>query len=347
MKKFFSIVILLLIVACQSGPQEFAWSKDSYTDVLHKAGDKLVLVQFYTDWWSWCKRLDADTFPDKRVIDLTKKYYLALKVNAEENDGPDLKVQYNIQGFPTTVFINADGEEVDRIVGYLPPDKFAAELDRIRQNIGTIAALEEKVKTEPNNIDLWMTLAEKYESKGDIRSALDVWNTLSELDETISELSSFKIAKYSTELSGTIDQVEEFIQQYPESKYVGKAYYSIVKFQKKNKNAAEEAKVYKIYTDLVIKNGEKNYNALNGYAWRMAELELNLKDALEKVRLAVEMIDEKEHQARAQVMDTEAEVLWKLGQIDEAVKVIDACIKLQPDDEYYSKQKKKFLNSGS
>lgn len=232
-------------------------------------------------------------------------------------------------------------------MGYLPPDKFAAELNRIHQNIGTIAALEEKIKAEPNNIRLWITLAEKYESKGAIRSALEVWNTLSELDDNVTELSSFKIARYSTELYGNVDQVEVFIQQHPDSKYVGQAYYSIVKFHKKNKNAAEEAKAYKMYSDWMIKNGEKNYNALNGYAWRMAELDLNLKDALEKVRLAVEMIDEKEYQTRAQVMDTEAEVLWKLGQIDKAVNVIDDCIKLQPDDEYYSEQKKKFLNSGS
>jgi len=57
------------------------------------------------------------------------------------------------------------------------------------------------------------------------------------------------------------------------------------------------------------------------------------------------MIDEKELQSKAQVMDTEAEVLWKLGQIDDAIKVIEKCIVLQPDDEYYTKQKQKFLDS--
>lgn len=50
MKKFFSGIIMLFIVACQPGSQEFPWLKDSFNDVLNKAGDKLVLVQFYTDW---------------------------------------------------------------------------------------------------------------------------------------------------------------------------------------------------------------------------------------------------------------------------------------------------------
>ena len=42
-------------------------------------------------------------------------------------------------------------------------------------------------------------------------------------------------------------------------------------------------------------------------------------------------------------MDTEAEVLWKMGNIDDAVKVIDKCIALQPNDKYFKDQKEKFL----
>ncbi len=50
MKKSFSIAIILLVIACQSGPIEFPWSQNSYTEVLNKAGNKLVLIEFYTDW---------------------------------------------------------------------------------------------------------------------------------------------------------------------------------------------------------------------------------------------------------------------------------------------------------
>jgi len=241
--------------------------------------------------------------------------------------------------------VNSDGEEVDRIVGYLPPEEFAAELDRIRQNIGTISALQTEVEVDPNNIELWKSLAEKYEEKSDVVGAKDVWETISELDDTMAELSSFKVAQYSTSLDGNIDKIKSFIDTYPDSKYIGKAYHAIIKFHKKNKDLASEAKAFKVFSDLVVKMDEKDYNALNGYAWRMAELELNLKDALDKIRIAVGMIDEKELKSKAQVMDTEAEVLWKLGQIDDAIIVIDKCIGLQPDDEYFTKQKQKFLDS--
>ncbi|NIR93225.1 MAG: tetratricopeptide repeat protein [Gammaproteobacteria bacterium] len=45
---------------------------------------------------------------------------------------------------------------------------------------------------------------------------------------------------------------------------------------------------------------------------------------------------------RAQIMDTEAEVLWKLGRTAEAIEVISRCIELQPDDPYFQEQKNKF-----
>ncbi len=81
---------------------------------------------------------------------------------------------------------------------------------------------------------------------------------------------------------------------------------------------------------------------LNSYAWRMAEIEMNLRDALEKAERAVSMVQSSEKSTQAQIMDTQAEVLWKLGRTEEALQIIEACIELQPDDEYFRKQKEKF-----
>jgi len=39
-------------------------------------------------------------------------------------EGPDLVKQYKIPGYPTLIFVNADGNEIDRIIGYRPVDEF-------------------------------------------------------------------------------------------------------------------------------------------------------------------------------------------------------------------------------
>ena len=77
----------------------------------------------------------------------------------------------------------------------------------------------------------------------------------------------------------------------------------------------------------------------------MTQLEQNLEDALIKIRQAVELVIDESADTRAGLIDTEAEVLWKLGRIEEAVAVINKCIDLQPEDNYFKEQKEKFLKS--
>ena len=76
----------------------------------------------------------------------------------------------------------------------------------------------------------------------------------------------------------------------------------------------------------------------------MSELELNLEDALIKVDTALSLIEET-HKSYPNVLDTKAEVLWKLGEIDAAIDIIDEALKINPNSEYYKTQKEKFINS--
>ncbi|NOZ03510.1 MAG: hypothetical protein GXO92_02755 [FCB group bacterium] len=50
MKSAMLFIGLLFAWSCQSGPSTFPWSEKPYSDVLSQAGDKIVLVNYYTDW---------------------------------------------------------------------------------------------------------------------------------------------------------------------------------------------------------------------------------------------------------------------------------------------------------
>ena len=76
----------------------------------------------------------------------------------------------------------------------------------------------------------------------------------------------------------------------------------------------------------------------------MAEVEKNLEDALIKVRLAVTLTNENPYR-QAGIIDTEAEVLWKLKRYNEAIDAINKSIKIDPENGYYKDQKEKFIQS--
>jgi thioredoxin-related protein len=97
--------------------------KEASTKV--KAENKLILIDLYTDWCSWCKVMDKNTYTNKELIKYVNEKFYAVKLNAETREtiswlGKDFtyddryKVNtyalYLTQGqlaFPTTVIIPA------------------------------------------------------------------------------------------------------------------------------------------------------------------------------------------------------------------------------------------------
>ncbi len=87
---------------------------------------KLIFIDFFTTWCEPCKRLDAQTWTDAAVGKLVGEKAVALKLDAEK-EGRDLAKRYKIEAYPTLLLLKADGTEMDRIVGFREPAKFATE----------------------------------------------------------------------------------------------------------------------------------------------------------------------------------------------------------------------------
>lgn len=125
-----------------------------------KAASKSVFVDFSTEWCGWCRRLEQDVFGREDVAKAMEAF-VCLSVDAEKGEGVELAKRYGAHGYPTLVVVDAAGDEVDRIVGYLPPDRFLAEIARIGKGEGTLPALKAKVAAEPENAEAVLAYAEK------------------------------------------------------------------------------------------------------------------------------------------------------------------------------------------
>jgi len=109
---------------------------------------------------------------------------------------------------------------------------------------------------------------------------------------------------------------------------------------KQNKKIDDELYTYKKYMNTL----NNSFQFLNSYAWRMTELNQNLDDALDKINVSLSLINQGD-QAYPMVLDTKAEILWKLEKTSEAIQVIDQAILMDQENQYYKAQKEKFLNS--
>ena len=95
---------------------------------------KPVLVDVYTDWCGWCKRMDRDVYGKTEVSDYLAKKFVVVKLNAESEspasyDGRpyterSLATKFRVNGYPTTIFLGTSGEHLVNVPGYVPADDF-------------------------------------------------------------------------------------------------------------------------------------------------------------------------------------------------------------------------------
>lgn len=126
MKKIMLFVSLsLFLLNCNStkkvaavGGVKFTPS-DNLTAVLELAEDKekLVFVDFYTTWCLPCKLMDEDVFTDKGIGELMNDNFINYKIDAEKGNGPNLALLYQVNVFPTLLFLDGKGRVVVRKEG--------------------------------------------------------------------------------------------------------------------------------------------------------------------------------------------------------------------------------------
>ena len=75
------------------------------------------MLDVVADWCGPCKIMDKTTFADAGVVAWAKKSVVPARVDAEKGEGRKISARYQAYSFPTVVFLDGDGHEIDRLVG--------------------------------------------------------------------------------------------------------------------------------------------------------------------------------------------------------------------------------------
>ncbi|MGO8672087.1 MAG: thioredoxin family protein [Capsulimonadaceae bacterium] len=115
-------------------PGGIPWNSDLQTAVEYsRANHRLMMVDVYTDWCEWCKKLDSDVYTDPSIIREARNF-IPLKLNAETSPGgPQFAKEHSVDGYPTIIFMDADGREVNRIGGYESVSGFLSDMQSAEQ----------------------------------------------------------------------------------------------------------------------------------------------------------------------------------------------------------------------
>lgn len=134
MRRIFVLVISLLFVGVLFSQttvnKQIAWITLDQAIAKSKIDNKPIMLDVYTDWCGYCKKMDATTFQDTSVIRYINQHFYAVKINAESTNS----IQYR-----DTVYTNSRWVEGQRAT----PHDFVLMLTNNRPSYPTLVYLVE------------------------------------------------------------------------------------------------------------------------------------------------------------------------------------------------------------
>jgi len=138
----------ILLGTAVSAQDAIKWHSIDEAIKLASQEPRIMVIDVYTDWCGWCKRMEATTFSDPQVIDMMNTYFYPVKLNAEGKEDiviGDHTYKFVDNGsrgyhevaaivtrgrlsYPTISYLDAQGRVLEAAPGYKTADQFQVYL---------------------------------------------------------------------------------------------------------------------------------------------------------------------------------------------------------------------------
>ena len=135
-------VVVLSTITVQA--QEVNWLSFEEALELNKKNPKPIMIDLYTDWCGWCKRMDATTYKNEVIVKYINDNYYAVKMDGEGKEDITFKgrtfkfvqkgrskyhelaaaILNGKLSYPSTAFFDSKEQLIQAVPGYLVKERF-------------------------------------------------------------------------------------------------------------------------------------------------------------------------------------------------------------------------------
>jgi thioredoxin-like negative regulator of GroEL len=321
------------------------------------------MVDVFATWCGPCKELDAKVFSTPEG-EKALAGFVALKVDAEAGAGPAFVERHRVVGYPTVLFLDADGNEIDRVFGELPAAEFFQTARDYLPGKGTLAESERRFAHErAGDFELALEILLRHASRSDEAAARD-WLALLEdaraglagapepksagaralrrrsaerLDELVAH-GRYAFAKYvlvrgTKQYAAARAALEELRRTFPASPWSKAALYELAQASLELGDVLATRRALDEY----LATHGSDADAAAAYAWFCFKHGFQTARGVEVAAKALQ-----KEPARDDVWDTLADLYFARGEKQKALEANAKAIALKPSEGYYQEQRRKY-----
>lgn len=307
-----------------------------------KAEGKLVFVDVGAYWCPPCRELEEKVFTRADVGAALTAKYVALHVDAEKGEGPELVARYKVQAYPTLLVLDATGVEKGRLVDAMEPPALLAALEKIAAGGDVLAELEQKVAAAPDDLQARYELAVAYalaarraqaDAEFDRVIAGDPDNAKGLAAKAMSDRAAFLVAKIDGDPERAIALYKELQAKFPAAKESVRAYRAIGR--ELHKLGRDDEAVASL--EAMVATDPGNNDLKGSFGWFAFRERCGQASALKEVDAAIEGARDD-----AELYYLRAELQHQLGRGADALAAIREAARLEPESAFYKRQVRRF-----
>lgn len=108
----------------------FLWENYGPTAFERAAREKKnILLMGSASWCHWCHVMDETTYRDPRIGNLLAAHFVVIRVDIDER--PDIGDRYGDWGWPATILLSSNAEEIGKYRGYIAANDLLPILDAV------------------------------------------------------------------------------------------------------------------------------------------------------------------------------------------------------------------------
>lgn len=205
--------------------------------------------------------LDKQFFQDEQFHPYLTHNFLLFRAHRGQPEGDEIYKKFSVRATPTVMVVNADGREIDRVLGYgPPPEKFKDTLEKSYTGENTLLHLMQAYEKNPADLSVLAQLAKKYRSNYAFDKMAEFAQKILSQPEMAkqiklpwgkdnSEVSAYEFAKFASTDAGP-EAVLAAATEFPQSQYLDEVF---GEFWRSLLNKDQQGKALEVFDKLIVK----------------------------------------------------------------------------------------------